>query len=316
YCLSGALLAAAILCAVVGGAVGGPSPEKSTTTGEAAGAPTIGGAASAPTASEVVGAPAKTQPTTAPLVNPALIGRRPASPEPPPVRPDISMPPRSGAITYMASLTGDLAASVAALDAFGTGQIEISGNATVRFSGSATLWVDKSSSVTFDSATASTYTKRTEDKDGRTWDGFRGTARIAGSSLKMLAKGERMKIVAEGQGTVVLRGDKTGVFQLVEPGGKLVSGIWDQGGEKRQFAKIAAGPSTAAVVQAQTKLTSGAIVVPRIAPTPVPRPALVLPSERGPSPPAPAPAPVTATTATAPATSAAAAPSSSPATNP
>jgi len=189
-------------------------------------------------------APPASAATTISVVPAVLVGTvKGGSPEPPPVRPLLRPTPASGGpVTLAGKVPEDVKVTIPALSAYGKGDIEITGDMKLRFSGDGSLWVDKASSVSLDPATTGT---KTIQDDGWSWDRFRGTARVAGSSLRLKAKGERLVVYGEGQGTISLRGE--GMFRIMQAGGKLVSGVWNQAGVTQDFAKVAIESTTGTV---------------------------------------------------------------------
>jgi hypothetical protein len=213
------------------------------------------------------------------------------------------MPGAEGPVTYIGQLSKKSSVALPALTATGKGEIEIKGEAAVRLSGDGMLWVDKASSVTLDPATTGT---KTSENDGWTWTGFRGTARVMGSSVSLRLKGDRLRVLAFGRGTVTLRGD-SGMFRLTQAGGQLVSGVWDPAGVTKDFATVELKGSGSTIQPMRMKPgASPAGIIPASPPPARVYPRPLLPSERGttaPSPAAPAAAPAAPagpTTGTAP----------------
>jgi hypothetical protein len=148
-------------------------------------------------------------------------------------------PAEDPVVTYKAALPADGKVARPALEAFGKGEIELQVNGTVRFSGDGTVWVDPASSVTLDSLTSAS---KQATADGIVFERFAGRARVLGKSVRLRAKGERLRAVVEGSGSVTLRG--MGMFSLTDAEGTLVSGIWDAAGVTERFSQVgpAGGP--------------------------------------------------------------------------
>jgi len=167
------------------------------------------------------------------MVSQVLVGPVVAKPEPPPVRPQIRPTPADGPVTLSGKVPRNIKVTRPALYLSGKGEIEVTGDVALRFSGDGSLWVDKASSVTLDAKTTGT---KTAQDDGLNWDRFRGTARVGGSSVRLKAKGERLMVTADGQGSVTMRGE--GQFFVMQKGEQLVSGVWSQAGMTHEFARV------------------------------------------------------------------------------
>jgi hypothetical protein len=222
-------------------------------------------------------------PETPPMPVPPGSGQR----IPPPAGPDLPVPPPATdpVVTFTAALPPDGKVALPGLEAIGKGEIELRVVGTVRFSGDGTVWVDPASSVTLDSLTSAT---RTTTADGIVYERFAGRARVVGKSVQLKAKGERLRAVVEGSGSVTLRGE--GMFSLTDAKGRLVSGIWDAAGMTEKFSQVGrvGGPGGLKPLAARPGAAGVGLLPDKPPPVKVYEPTK-LPSEGGSVPPAPGP---------------------------